>query len=34
VARSHLGAVSVKDQRKYAGQLEQMLLEDTPVIIP
>jgi peptide/nickel transport system substrate-binding protein len=34
LARSYIGAIAVKDQRRYAKQLEQLLLRDTPVIFP
>jgi peptide/nickel transport system substrate-binding protein len=33
-AKRYVGAIAVKDQRKYSGQMEKMLLHDTPVIIP
>ncbi|HXH96636.1 MAG TPA: ABC transporter substrate-binding protein [Gaiellaceae bacterium] len=33
-AKSYFAAISLKDQRKYAGQMQRMLLHDTPVIIP
>jgi len=33
-AKSYIAAVSIKDQRKYAKQLELILLEDTPVLFP
>jgi peptide/nickel transport system substrate-binding protein len=33
-ARGYLGSLSLQDQRRYAGQMEKMLLDDTPVIIP
>src|SRR5712691_4081931 len=33
LAKSYLGAIAIKDQRKYAKQIEQLLLHDTPVII-
>lgn len=33
-AKSFIGAISIDDQRKYAKQAEQILLEDTPVIFP
>jgi peptide/nickel transport system substrate-binding protein len=33
-AKSFIGAIAIKDQRKYAGQMQQILLHDTPVIIP
>jgi hypothetical protein len=33
-ARSYIGAISLKDQRKFAGQMERILLHDTPVIFP
>ncbi|MEP6811453.1 MAG: ABC transporter substrate-binding protein [Actinomycetota bacterium] len=31
---SYVGAISLTDQRKYAAQIEKILLHDTPVIIP
>ncbi len=34
LARSYIAAVSLKDQRKYAKQLELLLLHDTPAIYP
>jgi peptide/nickel transport system substrate-binding protein len=34
LAKSYLGAISLKDQRKYSHQLETILLHDTPVIFP
>src|SRR5262249_39530075 len=34
LTKSYLAAISVKDQRKYARQLELILLHDTPVIFP
>ncbi len=33
-AKSYIGAIAVKDQRKYAGQMQTILLHDTPVIFP
>jgi peptide/nickel transport system substrate-binding protein len=33
LAKSYLGAIALKDQRKYALQIEQLLLHDTPLII-
>lgn len=33
-AKSYIAAIALKDQRKYAGQMEKILLHDTPVIIP
>ena len=33
-AKSYVGAVSLKDQRRYAKLMEQTLLHDTPVIFP
>jgi peptide/nickel transport system substrate-binding protein len=33
-AKSYIGAISIKDQRKFAGQMQRILLHDTPVIIP
>jgi peptide/nickel transport system substrate-binding protein len=33
-AKSYIGAIALKDQRKYSGQMERILLHDTPVIIP
>jgi peptide/nickel transport system substrate-binding protein len=33
-AKSYIGAIALKDQRKYAGQMQRILLHDTPVIIP
>jgi peptide/nickel transport system substrate-binding protein len=32
LARSYLGAIALSDQRKYAQQIEQLLLNDTPVM--
>jgi peptide/nickel transport system substrate-binding protein len=34
LADSYIQAIALKDQRKYARQLELLLLEDTPVIFP
>ena len=34
LAKSYTGAISLKDQRKYARQMELLLLHDTPVIFP
>lgn len=34
IAKSFLGAISRADQRRYAKQLQQILLRDTPVIFP
>jgi peptide/nickel transport system substrate-binding protein len=34
LAKSYLGAASLKDQKKYAGQIQRLLLHDTPVIFP
>jgi peptide/nickel transport system substrate-binding protein len=34
LAKSYLGAIALKDQRKYSKQLELILLNDTPVIFP
>ena len=34
LAASYVAAVSLKDQRKYAKQLEQILMHDTPAIYP
>jgi len=34
IAKSYIAAISVKDQRKYAKQLETILLHDSPVIFP
>ena len=34
LANSYIAAISLKDQRKYARQLEQLLLHDTPAIYP
>ncbi len=34
IAKSYLAAVSLKDQRKYAKQLELILQHDTPVLYP
>lgn len=31
---SYLGAIAAADQRKYAGQIQRLLLADTPVIFP
>ncbi len=33
-AKSYVGAIALKDQRKYSGQMEKILLHDTPVIFP
>jgi peptide/nickel transport system substrate-binding protein len=33
-AKSYIGAIALKDQRRYAGQMQRILLHDTPVIIP
>jgi peptide/nickel transport system substrate-binding protein len=33
-AKSYIGAIAIKDQRKFAGQMQRILLHDTPVIIP
>jgi peptide/nickel transport system substrate-binding protein len=33
-SKSYIGAIAVKDQRKYAGQMQRQLLHDTPVIFP
>jgi peptide/nickel transport system substrate-binding protein len=32
--RSYIGAISLADQRRYAGLIERLLLADTPVIFP
>lgn len=34
IAKSYIGAISLADQRRYAKQLQQILLRDTPVIFP
>jgi peptide/nickel transport system substrate-binding protein len=34
LAKSYIAAISLKDQRRYAKQMELMLLHDTPVIFP
>ena len=34
LANSYIAAISLKDQRKYSKQLEQVLLHDTPAIYP
>jgi peptide/nickel transport system substrate-binding protein len=34
LANSYIGAISIKDQRKFAKQIELLLLHDTPVIFP
>jgi len=34
LAKSYIAALSLVDQKKYAGQIETMLLNDTPVIFP
>jgi peptide/nickel transport system substrate-binding protein len=34
LARSYIGSISLKDQRKYSRQLETILLHDTPAIYP
>jgi peptide/nickel transport system substrate-binding protein len=31
---SFLGAIAIKDQRKYEKQMQEILLHDTPVIVP
>ena len=33
-SKSYIAAISLKDQRKYAKQIEPMLLHDTPAIFP
>ena len=33
-AKSFIAAISIKNQRKYAGRMERILLHDTPVIFP
>jgi peptide/nickel transport system substrate-binding protein len=33
-ARAFIGSISRKDQQKHAGQMQRILLHDTPVIIP
>ncbi|TML85547.1 MAG: ABC transporter substrate-binding protein [Actinobacteria bacterium] len=33
-AKSYIGAIAVKDQRRFAGQMQRILLHDTPVIFP
>lgn len=33
-SKAYIGAIALKDQRKYARQMEQILLHDTPVIFP
>ena len=33
-AKAYIAAIAVKDQRKFARQMETILLNDTPVIIP
>jgi peptide/nickel transport system substrate-binding protein len=32
--KSYVGAISLADQRKYSKQLQELLLQDTPVIYP
>jgi peptide/nickel transport system substrate-binding protein len=34
LAKGYIGAIALKDQRKYSKQLETILLHDTPVIFP
>ena len=34
VIKKYLGAIALTDQRKYAGQIETIMLQDTPVIFP
>ncbi len=34
LVKSYVGAISLKDQRRYAGQIERLLLHDTPVLFP
>jgi peptide/nickel transport system substrate-binding protein len=34
LAKSFIAAISLKDQRKYAKQIEQLMLHDTPAIYP
>jgi len=34
LANSYIASISLKDQRKYAGQIETLLLHDTPAIYP
>jgi peptide/nickel transport system substrate-binding protein len=34
LASSYVGAIALKDQRRYSGQIERQLLHDTPVIFP
>ena len=31
---SFLGAIAIKDQRRYEKQIQEILLHDTPVIVP
>ncbi|MEJ7793360.1 MAG: ABC transporter substrate-binding protein [Gaiellaceae bacterium] len=33
-AKSFLGAIALKDQRRYEKQMQQLLLQETPVLIP
>lgn len=33
-SKAFIGAIAIKDQRKYAGQMQRILLADTPVIFP
>jgi peptide/nickel transport system substrate-binding protein len=33
LAKSYLGAIALKDQRKYSAKIERLLLHDTPLII-
>jgi len=33
-AKAYIGAISLRDQRRYARQMQLILLEDTPVIFP
>ena len=34
LAKSYLGAIALKDQQKYARQIQLLLLHDTPVVFP
>ena len=34
IMKSYIAAIALRDQRKYAKQLQEILLHDTPVIFP
>jgi len=34
IIKKYLGAIALSDQRKYAGQIETIMLRDTPIIFP